>query len=86
MTLPATPGSTLMRARKIAMEEGLNCVYTGNRPGDGGENTICPKCGALAVERMGFEVVANNLTKDARCRKCKEKLPFILDWKKGRKK
>ncbi|MFA5929756.1 MAG: AmmeMemoRadiSam system radical SAM enzyme [Candidatus Micrarchaeia archaeon] len=85
MTLPPTPGSTLLRARKIAMEEGLEYVYTGNRPGDGGENTLCPKCGALAVERLGFEVVANNLTKDARCGKCGEKLPFVLDWKKSRK-
>ena len=85
MTLPATPGSTLMRARKIAMEEGLKYVYTGNRPGDGGENTVCPKCNALAVERFGFDVVSNNLTKDARCKKCNANLPFILDWKKGRK-
>ena len=68
------------------MEEGLKFVYTGNRPGEGGENTVCPKCGALVVERFGFEIVANNLTKDARCNKCGKKLPFILDWRKGRKK
>jgi len=86
MTLSPTSGETLLRARKIAMEEGLRYVYTGNRPGDGGENTICPKCNALAVERFGFEVVANNITKDARCKKCGETLPFILDWKKARKK
>ena len=85
MALPPTPGSTLLRARKIAMEEGLNYVYTGNRPGDGGENTVCPNCNALAVERFGFEVVANNLTKDARCKKCGAKLPIIIDWKKARK-
>ncbi len=85
MTLPPTPSETLLRARKIAMDEGLRYVYTGNRPGDGGENTVCPKCGALAVERVGFEVVANSLTKDARCKKCGERMPFILDWKKGRK-
>jgi pyruvate formate lyase activating enzyme len=86
MALPPTPGSTLLRARKIAMEEGLRYVYTGNRPGDGGENTICPKCGEVAVERFGFEVLSNNLTKDARCGKCNAKLPFVLDWKKARKK
>jgi pyruvate formate lyase activating enzyme len=85
MTIPATPGETLLRARKIATEEGLKYVYTGNRPGDGGENTICPKCGEVAVERVGFEVLSNNLTKDARCSKCGAKLPFVLDWKKARK-
>jgi pyruvate formate lyase activating enzyme len=85
MALPPTPGETLLRARKIAMEEGLRYVYTGNRPGDGGENTGCPKCGTVAVERFGFEVVANRLAKGARCPDCGEALPFILDWKKGRK-
>ena len=85
MALPPTPGSTLLRARKIAMEEGLKYVYTGNRPGDGGENTMCPKCGAIAVERFGFEVVSNNMAKNARCAKCGTTLPFILDWKKARK-
>jgi len=85
MTLPPTPGSTLLRARKIAIEEGLKYVYTGNRPGDGGENTVCPKCGDVAVERLGFVVVANNLAAGARCKKCGTALPFILDWRKSRK-
>jgi len=100
MALPPTPGETLLRAREIAMEEGLKYVYTGNRPGGGGENTSCQKCGALAVGRFGFEVVANNLAKDARCKKsvgagappafarcakCGAALPFVLDWKKSRK-
>jgi pyruvate formate lyase activating enzyme len=85
MALPPTPGDTLLRARKIAMEEGLNYVYTGNRPGDGGENTVCPKCGSVAVERIGFDVVAKNIGKDGKCKKCGFMLPIITDWKKSRK-
>ncbi|MFA4983091.1 MAG: AmmeMemoRadiSam system radical SAM enzyme [Candidatus Micrarchaeia archaeon] len=85
MELPPTPAETLARARKIAMEEGLKYVYTGNRPGDGGESTYCPKCGFCAIRRFGFEVVENHLAKDGRCPKCGLAMPIITDWKKGRK-
>jgi len=85
MTLPPTLAQTLVRARKIAMEEGLKYVYTGNRPGDEGESTYCPKCGFCVIRRFGFELLENHLTKDRKCPKCKLKMPIITDWKKGRK-
>jgi pyruvate formate lyase activating enzyme len=84
MAIPPTPAETLVRARKIAMEEGLKYVYTGNRPGDGGESTHCPKCGICVVQRFGFEVLKNRL-QDGKCPNCGSKIPIILDWKKGRK-
>jgi len=84
MELPPTPLSTLARARKIAIEEGLNYVYTGNRPGDEGESTYCPKCGSCVIARHGFDILENKLS-DGRCPKCGAKLPIITDWKKGRK-
>lgn len=85
MRLPPTPMETLVRARKIAMEEGLKYVYTGNRPGDAGESTYCPKCGFCVVKRYGFEVLENNLSRSNACPKCGARLPIITDWKKGRK-
>jgi len=85
MTLPPTPISTLSRARKIAMEEGLKYVYTGNRPGDEGENTFCPTCGFCVIKRYGFDILENKLANGNACPKCKTKLPIITDWKKGRK-
>jgi len=84
MTLPPTPSETLVRARKIAMEEGLNYVYTGNRPGVEGENTYCHKCNAEVIERLGFDVLADRV-KGGKCCKCGTRLPIITDWKKGRK-
>ena len=84
MALPPTPASTLLRARKIAMEEGLNYVYTGNRPGDEGESTFCPKCGFCVIRRYGFDILENKLA-DGKCGKCGKKLPIITNWKKGRK-
>lgn len=84
MTLPPTPVETLSRARKIAMEEGLNYVYTGNRPGDEGESTYCPKCRRCVVKRVGFEL-GEMLLEDGRCSECGHRIPIITDWKKGRK-
>ncbi|MDP8215281.1 MAG: AmmeMemoRadiSam system radical SAM enzyme [Candidatus Euphemobacter frigidus] len=51
-----TPASTLRRARKIGQDAGLQYVYTGNIPGDDGENTYCPGCGKKIVERIGYRV------------------------------
>lgn len=85
MTIRPTPVETLDKAREIAMEEGLDYVYTGNRPGDEGESTYCQKCKANVIERRGFEVVANRLAKGGKCPECKKKIPVVLDWKKARK-
>lgn len=54
--LPITPIATLERAKAIADAEGLHYVYVGNVPGHPAENTYCPKCRHLLVERTGFMV------------------------------
>ena len=46
----------LEKARKIGLDAGLRYVYTGNVPGDKGEDTFCYHCGKLLVDRMGFQV------------------------------
>ena len=67
--LPPTPVNILQNARKIALEEGLKYVYVGNVPGAGNENTICPKCGKIAVERRGFSIIQNNI-ENGKCKSC----------------
>jgi len=79
MRLPPTPKDMLRRAREIAIEEGLNYVYTGNIPGDPGENTYCPNCGSLVIQRYGFQIIKMNITKDAKCQECGHKLNIIMD-------
>src|SRR5215471_2411193 len=51
-----TPVATLLRAVEIGKTAGLNFVYAGNVPGvvGGLENTYCPGCGDLLIERRGF--------------------------------
>jgi len=67
--LPVTPLDSLHRAVQIGRETGLKYVYSGNVPGDDGENTRCFHCGKLLIERYGFQVVNLNL-KDKSCPHC----------------
>ncbi len=73
-----TPVKTLRRALEIGREEGLLFVYTGNVPGDEGEHTFCPKCGACVIRRLGFRVLSQDLDK-GRCAKCKRDIPLVLE-------
>ena len=84
MALPPTPAETLVRARKIATEEGVNYVYSGNLPGVEGESTYCPACRRCVVKRFCFEV-EEMLLEGGRCGECGHRIPIITDWKKARK-
>ena len=46
-----TPASTLTRARKIALAEGLRYVYTGNVHDREGGTTFCHGCGKPVIVR-----------------------------------
>lgn len=74
--LPDTPVETLERAYKIGKETGLKYVYTGNVPGMPSEDTFCPKCNALMVDRTGYLV--SRYDKSGKCSKCGENLDLIL--------
>jgi pyruvate formate lyase activating enzyme len=74
--LPATPVLTLQKARDIALNAGMKYVYVGNLPGTDLENTICPKCKKIVVERKGFMVLQNNITKGS-CRFCGQKIAGV---------
>jgi len=67
--LPPTPVETLNKAREIAMNKGLKYVYIGNVPGTEGDNTYCPNCKKLLVERKGYQILQNNI-KDGKCSYC----------------
>jgi pyruvate formate lyase activating enzyme len=75
--LPPTPVETLLRARNVAKEEGVNYVYVGNVPGKGYEDTICPKCGETVIARVGYEITNWRLDDSNHCRHCGEPIPVI---------
>ena len=75
---PPTPLDTLKKAFSIAKEEGLKYVYIGNVPHGDYENTYCPRCGALLIERYGFSSSIIDLDGN-RCGKCGEKIPIVVE-------
>ena len=74
--LPVTPLSTLEKARDIALRAGVKFVYLGNIPGHEAENTYCPKCRKMIVERRGFTILANYIVGN-KCSFCHEPIPGI---------
>ncbi|MHC4389273.1 MAG: AmmeMemoRadiSam system radical SAM enzyme [Planctomycetota bacterium] len=67
--LPSTSLETLEMAREIGISEGLYYVYIGNVRSKEGENTYCPDCKGLLIERIGYTILQNRL-RDGRCPDC----------------
>ena len=74
--LPETPVATLEKAYKIGKKAGLKYVYTGNVGGLPSEDTFCPKCGALAIDRTYYKIHRHD--KKGKCPKCGEDLNLIM--------
>jgi len=74
--LPITPVPTLERAKAIADAEGLHYVYIGNVPGHPAENTYCPKCHHMLVERLGL-TATQMLIRKGSCPFCQQPIPGI---------
>jgi pyruvate formate lyase activating enzyme len=74
-----TTAEQLMRACEIGHEAGLRYVYAGNLPGKVGrwENTWCPSCDELLVERHGYLIRQVKVTQDGLCPGCGEQIPGI---------
>jgi pyruvate formate lyase activating enzyme len=75
LDVPATPASTLTRAREIALGNGLQFVYTGNVHDTVGGSTSCPGCGEVVVERDWYVLGRYELTDDGHCRRCGTVVP-----------
>lgn len=74
-SVPATPIDTLEKAKQIA-EEYLDYVYIGNILSEKHENTYCPNCNHLLIQRSNFQIIENNI-KEKRCIKCNYSIPGI---------
>lgn len=75
-TAPPTPVETLERAWRTGREAGLSFVYLGNAPGHRLENTYCPACEALLIERRWLRLVASRLDR-GRCPDCGRQTPGV---------
>jgi pyruvate formate lyase activating enzyme len=74
-----TTAEQLIRACEIGREAGLRYIYAGNLPGRVGrwENTYCPTCDELLVERYGYLIRQVRVTDDGFCPSCSTKIPGI---------
>jgi pyruvate formate lyase activating enzyme len=75
---PPTPPETLLIAREIGLTSGLRYVYTGNIPGQGGEDTLCHRCGAMLIKRRGYRIHADALNQGS-CTQCGTSCAGIFD-------
>ncbi len=72
MTVDPTPLETMAEAYRIAKAH-LPYVYLGNLGGT--NDTLCPACGAVWVERSGYQTKVNV---DETCRNCGRKTDLIF--------
>jgi pyruvate formate lyase activating enzyme len=77
---PPTSAETLQRAAEIGQEAGLRYVYAGNLPGRVGslEDTHCPKCTKLLIQRRGYHVLKILVTPEGTCPFCGEKIAGVF--------
>jgi len=76
-----TPAATLLRAYDIGKAAGLRYVYPGNIHGGVGdrENTHCPQCRDLVIERVGFYVRRNRMQTPGRCPSCDARIAGVWE-------
>jgi len=74
--VPATPLKTLLAAKEIGMEAGLNYVYIANTANTADMNTKCPQCGYMLIERMNFGIIKNNI-REGHCPNCGTQIAVV---------
>jgi pyruvate formate lyase activating enzyme len=75
--VPETPVETLVKAREMAMEEGVRYVFVGNVRGGGYEDTICHVCGKHVIKRSGYTITGWHLDDDNNCVYCGAHIPIV---------
>lgn len=82
-SIPSTPPSTLSRARKIGLANGLHFVYTGNVHDPQGSATYCPNCNNLLIERDWYQLGRWAMDAKGQCHECGTKIAGVFDAEPG---
>lgn len=73
---PPTPAKALYQAERAAFKAGLKFVYLGNLGED--QETVCPDCGRILVERKGYFAEINGLVENKnQCDNCGRRFYFV---------
>jgi pyruvate formate lyase activating enzyme len=73
----STPTSVLLACHTIAKEAHLQYVYLGNIPHGDYDNTYCPSCKNLLVERCGFSARMIGMA-NGKCTRCGAVIPIRM--------
>ena len=74
---PPTSTNILEFAYKEAKRKGIYYPYVGNIPGHPFENTHCPYCGTLLLERVGYRITRWGL-RDKTCPNCQREIQIRI--------
>ena len=77
MDVPATDPGSLLRAQKAGKKAGLKYVYQGNVR-SAPDRTRCHHCSHILLERSGFTLSANNLSRRGTCPQCETAFNGVL--------
>ncbi|RMG33691.1 MAG: AmmeMemoRadiSam system radical SAM enzyme [Gammaproteobacteria bacterium] len=80
---PPTPPETLIRAREIALRNGVQYAYTGNVHDKAGQSTWCPNCGGLVIERDWYVLGEWHLDAEGHCAHCGHPIAGVFDPQPG---
>lgn len=67
---PRTPAAILLKARQIALNNGLHYVYVGNVHDKSGSSTYCHHCGHVLIGRDWYVLSDWHLSDDGTCLHC----------------
>jgi pyruvate formate lyase activating enzyme len=82
LNTPATPSSTLTRAREIAIANGVRFAYTGNVHDRSGGSTYCGECGTMLIGRDWYQLTAWKIDRGT-CPKCGTACPGRFEDRPG---
>jgi pyruvate formate lyase activating enzyme len=83
LDVPPTPATTLKRARRIGLANGLRHVYTGNVRDLEGGTTFCHQCGGRLIVRDGYTLRQWHLTADGACPDCGARVSGVFEAEPG---
>lgn len=73
---PPTKIETLEKAYTVARKAGMHYPYVGNVLDHKYENTYCPNCNEILIQRFSYSIKKYHLTKDKKCPKCGQTIPI----------
>jgi pyruvate formate lyase activating enzyme len=80
---PHTPLPSLLKARQIALKNGVHHVYVGNAHDKAADSTYCHNCQNLLIGRDWYELSEWNLDNNGHCKFCGTRFAGLFDAQPG---